>query len=96
MNKFPKYVKKHGDIRNQLNAIGRIHRYLGFKVLINSFIYANFDYCPLIWHFCSAKLNKFKQGHLEFSTMILIEITKLFLENQASAQWKQNVLEHWG
>ena len=31
MNKFPKYVKKHGDIRNQLNAIGRIHRYLGFK-----------------------------------------------------------------
>ena len=71
MNKFPKYVKKHGDIRNQLNAIGRIHRYLGFKVLINSFIYANFDYCPLIWHFCSAKLNKFKQGHLDFSTMIL-------------------------
>ena len=30
---------------------------MGFKekeVLINSFVYANFSYCPLIWHFCSA------------------------------------------
>ena len=43
---------------NQLNVIGRLHRDLGFKekeVLINSFAYANFNYCPLIWHFCSAK-----------------------------------------
>ena len=43
---------------NQLNAISRLHRYLGFKekeVLINSFVYANFNYCPLIWHFCPAK-----------------------------------------
>ena len=43
---------------NQLNAISRLHKYLGFKekeVLINSFVYANFNYCPLIWHFCSAK-----------------------------------------
>ena len=31
---------------------------MGFKgkeVLINSFAYADFNYCPLIWHFCSAK-----------------------------------------
>ena len=31
---------------------------MGFKekeTLINSFVYANFNYCPLIWHFCSAK-----------------------------------------
>ena len=43
---------------NQLNAISRLHRYLGFKekeILINSFVYANFNYCPLIWHFCPAK-----------------------------------------
>ena len=36
---------------NQLNAISRLHRYLGFKekdVLINSFAYANLNYCPLI------------------------------------------------
>ena len=46
--------KKASD---HLKAISRLHRYLGFKetVLINSFVYANFNYCPLIWHFCSSK-----------------------------------------
>ena len=43
---------------NHLKALSTLHRYLGFKeteVLINSFVYANFNYCPLIWHFCSSK-----------------------------------------
>ena len=32
---------------------------MGFKekeILLNSFVYSNFDYCPIVWHFCSAKL----------------------------------------
>ena len=31
---------------------------MGFKekeILLNSFVYSNFSYCPLVWHFCSAK-----------------------------------------
>ena len=43
---------------NQLNAIGRIQKFMGFKekeVLLNSFVYSNFNYCPLVWHFCSSK-----------------------------------------
>ena len=43
---------------NQLNAIGRIQKYMGFKekeVLLNSFVLSNFNYCPLVWHFCSSK-----------------------------------------
>ena len=43
---------------NQLNAIGRIQKYKGFKekeFLFNSFAYSNFNYCPFIWHFCSSK-----------------------------------------
>ena len=31
---------------------------MGFKkkeILLNSFVYSNFNYCPLVWHFCSAK-----------------------------------------
>ena len=32
-------------------------------------------------------LRKFKQEHLEFCTIILIAVTKLFMIN-ASAQWK--------
>ena len=47
-----------GRSESDFNAISRLHRCLGFKekeFLINSFVYANFNYCPLIWHFCSAK-----------------------------------------
>ena len=35
----------------QLNAIGPLNRYLGKKeleVIVNSFIYSNFIYCPLV------------------------------------------------
>ena len=34
---------------------------MGFKekeVLLNSFVLSNFNYCPLMWHFCSSKLFK--------------------------------------
>ena len=40
----------------QLNALCRIGHLIGFeerKILINSFIYANFNYCLLAWHFSS-------------------------------------------
>ena len=51
---------------NQLNAIGRIQKYMGFKekeVLINSFVYSNFNYCPLVWRFCSSKsMNKIEKN----------------------------------
>ena len=43
---------------NQLNAISRLQSYLGFKekeFIINGFVYANFNYGLLIWHFCSTK-----------------------------------------
>ena len=42
-------------------AIGRIQKHMGFKkkeVLLNSFVVSNFNYCPLVWHFCSSKLLK--------------------------------------
>ena len=36
---------------NQFNAIGRIQKYMGFKekeIFLNSFVYSNFNYCPLV------------------------------------------------
>ena len=42
---------------NQLNALIRLKRFLGFKekrILINSYFMANFNYCPLVWMFASA------------------------------------------
>ena len=47
---------------NQLNALIRLKRFLTFeekKTLISSYFYSNFNYCPLVWMFSSAKsLNK--------------------------------------
>ena len=43
---------------NQLNVIRRIQKFMGFKekeVLLNSFVYSNFNYCSLVWHSCSYK-----------------------------------------
>jgi len=43
---------------NKINAIGRIKNLLGQKeieALVNTFVYSNFNYCPLIWHFSSKK-----------------------------------------
>ena len=47
---------------NQLNALIRLKSYLSFnakRVLINSYIISNFNYCRLVWMFSTAKsLNK--------------------------------------
>ena len=47
---------------NQLNALIRLKQFLSFeakKVLVNSYFYSNFNYCPLVWMVSSAKsLNK--------------------------------------
>ena len=43
---------------NQLNALVRLKRFLGNeerKVLINSFVLSNFNYCPLVWMLTSTK-----------------------------------------
>ena len=50
------------SVANQLNALIRLKQFLSFeakKVLVNSYFYSNFNYCPLVWMFSSAKsLNK--------------------------------------
>ena len=58
---------------NQLNALYRLRNYLNPKqreVLVNSFILANFNYCPIVWHFCScentAKLERLHKRALKF------------------------------
>ena len=28
------------------------------NAIINKFIYSNFNYCPLVWHFCSCQSSK--------------------------------------
>ena len=41
----------------QLNFLSRQSRFLNHdakRIVIESFILANFNYCPLVWHFCSS------------------------------------------
>ena len=38
---------------SQLNAIGRLRKYVGFPekmALIEAFVFSNFNYYPLVWH----------------------------------------------
>ena len=42
----------------QLNVLKRLRSFIGFeqkKVLVQSFVYSNFNYCPLVWYFTSMK-----------------------------------------
>ena len=57
----------------QLNVLKRLRSHIGFeerKVFVQSFVYSNFNYCPLVWHFCSAKstnkIEKIQERALRF------------------------------
>ena len=57
----------------QLNALKRVAKFLNFsqrKVLAQSFVLSDFNYCPLIWHFCLAndlhKMEKIQERTLRF------------------------------
>ena len=58
----------------RLNVTGRLKHYSGKKeleVIVNSFIYANFNYCSLAWHFSSCKaLRKIENIHKRCLRMI--------------------------
>ena len=49
---------------------------MGFKekeVLLNSFVYSNFNYCPLAWHICSSK-SLYKMEKIQKRTLRLLHI----------------------
>ena len=71
----------------QLNAVSRLQIYMGKKErepITNIFIYSNFNYCSLVWHFCSCKpSNKIEQRQKRCLRTILNGykiITKLYLK----------------
>ena len=66
--KFGKHLlsicKKAGA---KVTALGRLVKIVPFekkKLLMNSFIQSQFSYCPLLWMFCSRKLNR-KINHIQ-------------------------------
>ena len=69
---------------NQLNALTRLKSFLGLKervVLVNSFIYSNFDYCPLVWMFSHKKsLNKIESLHKRALRLLLNDYENSYKE----------------
>ena len=67
---------------NQLNAISRIGKHLGQKekeILINSFVYSNFNYGPLIWHFTTCKgINKIEKVQERSLKFVLNDYDKIY------------------
>ena len=58
---------------SQLNVLKRLKSFVAFDektILVQSFIYSNFDYCPLVWYFSSAnslqKIEKIQERALRF------------------------------
>ena len=56
----------------QLNALTRISNHLDLKsrkIIYQSFVASNFNYCPLVWHFCgklnTAKIEKIQERALK-------------------------------
>ena len=67
----------------QLNALARISKYLDPKsknVIYNSFIRSNFEYCPLVWHFCGKTNNNKLEKIQERSLRILHDTYELSYE----------------
>ena len=58
----------------QLNALAGMSKYLDFKskiIIYNSFIWSNFNYSPLAWHFCGKTNNQQLEKLQERSLRIL-------------------------
>ena len=58
---FNQHVKQCcAKAARQLNAFSRISKFLNCntkKIIFNSFIKSNFEYCPTVWHFCGKRNN---------------------------------------
>ena len=77
---------------NQPNVLVRLKRYLGHEgkfVLVNSFIYSNFNYCPLVWMFSSKRsLNKIENLQKRALRFVLDDYTssyELYLEKSGKS-----------
>ena len=60
----------------KVSALAKIARFLPYhkrSLLLKTFIESQFSYCPLIWMFCSAKINK-KINHIHERALRLVHI----------------------
>ena len=89
---------------NQLNALIRLKRYLGFqerKALVNSFVLSNFNYCTLVWMLASSKsltkIENLNKRALRFMLNDYSSFYKGILEKfgKFSIDFKRKQTLHW-
>ena len=84
MLNFDNQIKKAcTKTARQLNVLQRLSNFLSEDtrtLIFRSFIQSNFNYCPLIWHFCSKanteKLEKLQYRALRIVLMIILPAMK--------------------
>ena len=78
----------------QLNALSRISKYLDTKsksVLYHSFIASNFNYCPIVWHFCGVVNNNKLEKIQERSLRILFNDYESDVHDLLDSIWGQTL-----
>ena len=71
---YQHYAKKQVS---QLNAIGRLRKYIGFsekKAFIEALVFSNFNYCPLACHFTSMTPIKKIESNVNFLSFLYLFI----------------------
>ena len=71
-----RYVGLYVKVARQTNALRRIVKYIPNECSLNlyqAFISSNFNYCDIVWHFCSNGSTKWKR----FTRMRSTEVRKL-------------------
>ena len=61
-------------VSQKISALARVVKFIPFykkKILLKTFIESQFSYCPLIWMFCSRKMNR-KINHIHERALRLV------------------------
>ena len=84
-NHISEMCKKASRQLNILKRIGKYMNRLGRLTSYYSFILSNFNYCPVIWHYCSEKIqlkwNKSKNVHYGLFMKTMILLMKIYFKN---------------
>ena len=84
-NHISEMCKKASRQLNILKRIGKYMNRLGRLTSYYSFILSNFNYCPVIWHYCSKKIqlkwNKSKNVHYGLFMKTMILLMKIYFKN---------------
>ena len=89
---------------SQLNVLKRLSRFMGYnerRIIMQSFILSNFNYCALIWHFCfcfesnTAKIEEIQERALTLVLDDYIPDYSTLLKKSVIDASKTNKSKHW-